>query len=280
MVTRCGIAKPRRADIANARFCGTHLDLNIQQGIFLFAAGMLGGALNAVAGGGSFIAFPALLFTGVPPIPANATNTIALWTGVTASGGAFRERLDVPRRVMMPLLITSFIGGIAGALLLLKTPAHTFMRVLPWLMLGATLLFVFAKRLSGQRGSGVGHEATTAAILGASLFELFVAVYGGYFGGGVGIVNLAMLAAVGMTDIHEMNALKSVLGSAINGVAVLIFIVRRAVYWPQALIMILGAILGGYFAAHYSMRLPQPWVRWFVILVGAGMTAYFFVKAY
>jgi len=254
--------------------------LHLQQAIFLFVAGILGGALNAVAGGGSFIAFPALLFTGVPPIPANATNTIALWTGVTASGGAFRERLDTPRRVMAPLLVTSFIGGIAGALLLLKTPAHTFMQVLPWLMGGATLLFVFGKKLAGNRGSSVGHEATTAAIVGASIFELFVAIYGGYFGGGVGIVNLAMLAAVGMTDIHEMNALKSVLGMAINGVAVIVFVVRRAVFWPQAVVMIAGAIVGGYFGAHYSMRLPQQWVRRFVIAVGAGMTVYFFVKAY
>ena len=254
--------------------------MHLQQAIFLFVAGILGGALNAVAGGGSFIAFPALLFTGVPPIPANATNTIALWTGVTASGGAFRERLDTPRRVMAPLLVTSFIGGIAGALLLLKTPAHTFMQVLPWLMGGATLLFVFGKKLAGNRGSSVGHEATTAAIVGASIFELFVAIFGGYFGGGVGIVNLAMLAAVGMTDIHEMNALKSVLGMAINGVAVIVFVVRRAVFWPQAVVMIAGAIVGGYFGAHYSMRLPQQWVRRFVIAVGAGMTVYFFVKAY
>jgi len=254
--------------------------LTPQQAIFLFVAGILGGALNAVAGGGSFIAFPALLFTGVPPIPANATNTIALWTGVTSSGGAFREKLDTPRRVMVPLLVTSFIGGIAGAYLLLATPAHTFMRVLPWLMLGATLLFVFGKRLAGAHGSSVGREATTAAIVGASIFELAVAVYGGYFGGGVGIVNLAMLAAVGMTDIHEMNALKSVLGSAINGVAVIVFIVKGAVYWPQGIVMIIGAIIGGYFGAHYSMRLPQQWVRMFVILVGIGMTVYFFVKAY
>jgi hypothetical protein len=254
--------------------------LNLQQALLLFVAGVLGGALNAVAGGGSFVAFPALLFTGVPPIPANATNTIALWTGVTASGGAFRGRLDTPRRVMVPLLVTSFIGGIAGAYLLLATPAHTFMRVLPWLMLGATLLFVFGKQLAGNRGSSVGREATTAAIVGASAFELAVAVYGGYFGGGVGIVNLAMLAAVGMTDIHEMNALKSVLGSAINGVAVIVFVVKGAVYWRQAIVMIVGAVLGGYFGAHYSMRLPQAWVRWSVILTGAGMSAYFFAKAY
>lgn len=260
--------------------CDTHLGLDLAHILFLFVAGVLGGALNAVAGGGSFVAFPALLFTGVPPIPANATNTIALWVGVTASGGAYRSRLDVPKRIMAPLLVTSFIGGVAGAFLLLKTPAHTFMKVLPWLMLGATLLFVFAKRLSRGRTSSVAHDASVAAITGACVFELGVAVYGGYFGGGVGIVNLAMLAAIGMTDIHAMNALKSVLGTAINGVAVVVFILKRAIYWPQAAVMIAGAIVGGYFGAHYALKLPQAWVRWFVILVGAGMTAYFFVRAY
>jgi uncharacterized membrane protein YfcA len=254
--------------------------LSPQQAIFLFVAGVLGGALNAVAGGGSFVAFPALLLVGVPPIPANATNALALWTGVTASGGAYRNRLDVPWRVLMPLLVTSLVGGIVGAFLLLKTPAHTFMRVLPWLMLGATLLFVFGKRLAGGRASSVGHNASAAAIVGASISELVVAVYGGYFGGGVGIVNLAMLAAVGMTDIHAMNALKSILGMAINGIAVLVFIARGAIYWPQGIVMIMGALVGGYFGAHYAQKLPQAWVRNFVILVGAGMTAYFFWKAY
>ena len=233
-----------------------------------------------MAGGGSFVAFPALLFTGVPAIPANATNTVALWTGVTASGGAYRDRLDIPARVMSPLLITSCIGGVAGALLLLKTPPHTFLRVLPWLMLGATLLFIFGKRLSRGQVSGVGHDATAFAIVGASAFELIVAVYGGYFGGGVGIVNLAMLAALGMTDIHAMNALKSVLGSVINGVAVVVFVVSRTVYWPQAAVMILGSVMGGYFGAHYSMKVSGLWIRWAVILVGAAMTIYFFVKAY
>ena len=246
----------------------------------MFAAGILGGILNAVAGGGSFIGFPALLFTGVPPIPANATNTVALWTGVTASGGAYRKRLDVPRRVLAPLLLSSCAGGIAGALLLLKTPPHIFMRVLPWLMLGATMLFIFGKRLARGRASSVGHEATASAILVASVFELAVAIYGGYFGGGVGIVNLAMFAALGMTDIHAMNALKSVLGSMINGVAVVIFIVSRAVYWPQAGVMIVGSVIGGYFGAHYAQRLPQSWIRRTVILVGASMTIYFFARVY
>ncbi|MGH9529048.1 MAG: sulfite exporter TauE/SafE family protein [Terriglobales bacterium] len=254
--------------------------MNLERAIFLFSAGILGGMLNAVAGGGSFLGFPALLFTGVPPIPANATNTVALWAGVTASGGAYRNRLEVSRRVMGPLLFSSCMGGIAGALLLLKTPPHIFMRVLPWLMLGATLLFIFGNRLAGDRASRVGNEAAASAIFAASIFEIAVALYGGYFGGGVGIVNLAMFAAMGITDIHAMNALKSVLGSMINGVAVVVFIISRAVYWPQAGVMIAGSVLGGYFGAHYAQKLPHHWIRRTVILVGASMTIYFFARAY
>jgi uncharacterized protein len=248
--------------------------------IVLFVAAMVGGALNAVAGGGSFVAFPALLFTGVPPISANATNTLALWVGTTASGGAYRGRFQLSKRVMIPLIATSVIGGLVGAFLLLGTPANTFMKVLPWLMLGATLLFAFGKKLSRGRGSGLAQDTSTTALVGASIFELFVAVYGGYFGGGVGIMNLAMLAALGMTDIHSMNALKILLGAVINGVALITFIAKGAIVWPQAILMTVGATLGGYCAAHFSQKLPQAWVRAFVLLTGSGMTAYFFVRAY
>ncbi len=226
--------------------------MNLPQAIFLFAAGALGGALNAVAGGGSFIAFPALLFTGVPPVAANATNTLALWVGVTASGGAYRKHLNISRRVMIPLIVTSIVGGLAGAVLLIKTPAQTFLRVLPWLLLGATLLFAFGKHFTGRISAGISHESSDAAVAGACVFELFVAVYGGYFGGGMGIMNLAMLAAIGMTDMHAMNALKVVLGGFINGVC----------------------------AAHYAQKVPQSWIRWFVIATGFAMTLYFFVRAY
>ncbi len=254
--------------------------MTLQTAIFLFFAGALGGALNSVAGGGSFIAFPALLFTGVPPIPANATNTIALWTAAAASGGAYRKRLDVPRRVLVPLIAASLTGGLAGAFLLLKTPAHTFMRVLPWLTLGATLLFAFGKKLAGRRRSVIEHEATALALAGATLFQLVVAVYGGYFGGGMGIVMLAMLAVLGMTDIHAMNALKTVMGFVINGIAVVTFVVAGAVYWKQGTVMIAGGILGGYLGAHFALKVPQVWIRMFVVLVGAGMTLYFFWKSY
>lgn len=254
--------------------------MSLHTAIFLFFAGVLGGALNAVAGGGSFVAFPALLFTGVPPIAANATNTVALWVGVTASGGAYRKHYDISRRVFIPLAGTSVIGGIAGAYLLLHTPAQTFLRVLPWLMLGATVLFALGNRLSRGRSSAVAADASTSALAFASLFELVVAVYGGYFGGGVGIMNLAMLAAIGMTDIHAMNALKVLLGVIINGAAVVSFVLARAVAWKQGGIMIVGALVGGYFGAHYAQKLPQSWIRWFVIAVGAGMSVYFFWRAY
>ncbi len=246
--------------------------------IFLFVAGALGSALNSVAGGGGFIAFPALLFTGVPAIAANATQTVALWCGVTASGRAYREHLDVSRRVMVPLLATSVLGGLLGALLLLRTPQRTFLYIIPWLMLAATLLFTFGGSIIKRETSALAHDATVAAIVGASVFELVVSVYGGYFGGGLGIMNLAMLAAIGMTNIHAMNALKSVLGSVINGVAVITFIVAGAVYWKEGSVMVAGSLLGGYFGAHYAQQLPQKYVRGFVILVGSVMTVYFFYR--
>lgn len=241
---------------------------------------MLGGAINAVAGGGSFISFPALLFTGMAPVPANATNTLALWVGVTASGGAYRSRFNISRRVLIPLIAAGVIGGLSGAFLLIHTPAQTFLKVLPWLLLGATLLFAFGKHLTGRISVSVSRDASSAALAGAAIFELGVAVYGGYFGGGIGIMNLAMLSALGMTDIHAMNALKVVLGGVINGVATITFVITGAIVWPEAIVMIAGAIVGGYFAAHFAQKLPQTWIRSFVILVGTGMTIYFFVRAY
>lgn len=236
--------------------------------------------MNAVAGGGSFIAFPALLFTGVPAIPANATNTLSLWVGTTASGGAYPQKLNIPRRILIPLGITSLAGGLLGAILLIHTPARTFLRVIPWLLLGATLLFAFGKRLTGRISAGISHHAGSTSVMGASLFELLVAVYGGYFGGGIGIMNLAMLSALGMTDIHAMNKLKVMLGGVINGVATVTFIVTKAIFWPQAMVMIFGSVLGGYSTAHYAQKLPQSWIKAFVILVGTVMTIYFFGRGY
>jgi uncharacterized protein len=242
--------------------------LDIRQGLLLCAVGGIASALNAVAGGGSFISFPTLLFTGVPPVPANATNTLALWLGMAASGGAYRSRLNISRRVMIPLVVTSIVGGIGGAILLIKTPASTFLRVLPWLLLGATLLFTFGKHLTRRISARVSHDASTKALVG------------GYFGGGIGIMNLAMFAAMGMTDVHEMNALKTVLGAIINGVATVTFVVTGAILWPQGIAMTIGAVVGGYFGAHYAMKAKQSWIRAIVIVVGFSMSIYFFARAY
>ena len=236
--------------------------------------------MNAVAGGGSFVAFPALLFTGVAPVPANATNTLSLWIGTAATGGAYRKRLNLPRRILIPLLLMSVFGGVAGAVLLVKTSSPTFLRVIPWLMLAATLLFIFGRFLTGRRLVSISGEASTAALAAASIFELVAAVYGGYFGGGLGIVNLAMFSALGLTDIHAMNALKVLLAGAINGVATITFIVAGSVVWPQAAVLSVGAVCGGYSAAHYAQKLPSRFVRAAVIAVGLGMTVYFFWKAY
>jgi uncharacterized protein len=254
--------------------------LTLAHAIYLFCAATLAGALNAIAGGGSFISFPTLIFTGVPPIPANATNNVSAWTGLVASSGAYRDHLDVPRRVLVPMALVGVVGGTIGSLLLLKTPAHTFDRVLPWLMLGATLLFLFGRKLVGRRESRVGHQASAGTLAGASFVLFCAAVYGGYFGGGLGIILLALLAGLGMTDIHAMNALKTLLSALINGLALVMFIIARVIYWPQAGVMIGGALLGGYFGAHYGKRLPPKVVRVFVIAVGTLMTVYFFRKAY
>jgi uncharacterized membrane protein YfcA len=254
--------------------------LNLHNAIFLFFAGALGAGINAVAGGGSFVAFPALLFSGVPPVPANATNTLALMIGTTASSGAYAQKLNIVRRVMIPLIVTSVAGGLAGAFLLIKTPAQTFLHVLPWLMLGATLLFALGKRLTGRFSASISHDASKAAVAGASLFELLVAVYGGYFGGGIGIMNLAMLSALGMTDIHAMNKLKAILGGIINGTAAVTFIITGAIVWPQAIVMMAGSLIGVYSTARFAQKVPQSWVKSFVILVGTAMTAYFFVRGY
>jgi uncharacterized membrane protein YfcA len=245
----------------------------------LFVAALLAGSLNAVAGGGSFLAFPALLFTGVPAVAANATNTVALWTGLVFSGGAFRSHLRVRRLVLVVLVAVSLLGGGIGALLLLRTPARTFMRILPWLIGSATVIFIFGPRRARTRNPAfTGGPYRFGSLIAATVFQLGIATYGGYFGGGMGFVILTMLSTLGMADIHEMNALKTVLSSAINGVAVLVFISRHAVYWPQALVMVVGAAIGGYFGAHYSLRISRVAVRRVVIAVGVALTVYFFAR--
>jgi uncharacterized membrane protein YfcA len=248
--------------------------------VLLFLAAAVAGGINSVAGGGSVLSFPALVFTGVAPIPANATSTIALWPGSVASVGAYRDRMPSDRRLMIPLVLISALGGILGALLLLKTPEQTFLDVIPYLFATATLLFAFGKRLT----SGFAHlfksegRISVPLIAAASIAQLAIAVYGGFFGGGIGILMLAVFQMIHMEDIHAMNGLKTLLAAAINGVAVVTFILAGIVRWPQAAVMIAGAMLGGYGGAHYAQKVDHRVIRSAVIAVGSGMAIYFFWK--
>jgi uncharacterized protein len=259
------------------------MGLHFGQAISLLFAAGIAGALNALAGGGSFISFPALLFMGIPAVEANATNTVALWPGLAASTAAYLKRLNAPLRVLVPLLVTSVAGGWVGALLLLKTPQHTFLRLVPWLLLGGTLLFAFGnsiRALIGKTSDTADEDLRNTswhAIVVGSIAELLVAVYGGYFGAGIGFLTLGMLALLGMRDIHAMGAIRTLLAVAINAAAVVTFIVARAVLWPQCAVMIAGALAGGWFGAHYAQKADPRKVRGVVIGVGVAMTAYFFV---
>jgi uncharacterized membrane protein YfcA len=249
----------------------------ILNSLVLFVAALLGGTINSVAGGGSFLTFPALIVTGVPSIAANATSTVALWPGSLASVGAYRRELRRARHTGL-LAVVSVVGGTIGALLLLHTPPAAFQRLIPWLLLGATLLFAFGPTLTlrlRKRAGGAGGVEVSAT--GMAVAQFVIAFYGGYFGGGIGILMLAALGLMGVENINEANAVKTLLASCINGAAVVTFVVARAVVWPQALVMLVGAIAGGYMGAATARRLPPLLVRRVVIAIGCAMTLYFFI---
>jgi hypothetical protein len=261
--------------------------VTIAEGALLFAAALLGGAQNAVAGGGSFVAFPALVVAGVTPIHANATTTVALWPGSVASAGAYRTELRAAPNLRI-LGAISLVGGWLGAVLLLHTPSATFSRLIPVLLLAATLLFAFGPSVTAwMKQRAAAREETTSAkgdrsvagLLGMCAGQSVIAVYGGYFGGGIGILMLAAFGLMGMENIHAMNALKAVLASCINGVAVITFVLAGAVEWPQAMVMLVGAIIGGYAGAAYARRLDPALVRRFVLVIACLMTLYFFIRA-
>ncbi len=255
--------------------------MTLAQATFLFGAAFLAGVLNAVAFGGSFISFPALLLTAMPPINANATNTAALWPGTVASTGAYRRVFSGEvRKLLPPLIVASLLGGLLGAGLLLRTPQATFMRLVPWLLLAATLLFVSSGRVSAWvRARSVRLTGSTwLAMAGGVLLQLLIAIYIGYFGAGVGILVLAMLALIGVQNIHAMNGMRVLLVSVANGVAIIAFMVAKVVVWPQALLMLVGAALGGYGGAYYAQKINPARIRQFVILLGFAMSAYFFTR--
>jgi uncharacterized membrane protein YfcA len=259
------------------------LSLTFTNAIILFVAAVIAGTLNSVAGGGSLFGFPALIFTGVPTIPANATNTVAVWPGAVASGVAYRKELATLRRGLTFLLAaTSLVGGVLGALLLLHTPQSLFNHLIPLLLLIATVLFAFSGPITARLRmiSIEKMRFTWPVLLIISFVQLIISIYGGYFGGGMGLLILSVLAMLGMKDMHAMNGLKTVLTVAINGVAVITFIIAGAVVWPQAILMIIGAVLGGYSGAYYARKVDQKWIRAFVIVVGVCMTIYFFIRYY
>jgi uncharacterized membrane protein YfcA len=242
--------------------------------LLLFGAALLAGALNAVAGGGSFITLPTLLYAGIAPVSANATSTFGVWPASIASAVAYRREIKPAGRRGVLLGAASLLGGGLGGLLLVRTSDTSFMRLLPWLMLLAAGTFTFGNQLSARiRREPIGGRSRWALLL-----QLAIATYGGYFGGGMGIMMLATFTAAGMTDIHEMNGLKSVLGVAINGVALVEFVAHGAIAWAPGLVMVAGGIIGGYAGAALARRLDRRHVRTFVIAIGWIMTTYFFVR--
>ena len=264
-----------------------------QQLLILFVAAMLGGAVNSVAGGGTLLTFPALLGCGEIATIANATSTVALWPGQLSSLFGYRKELGENRDAIVRLALPSFAGGAVGALLLTHTPPGVFARLVPYLILMATLLFMAqsplsrwqkARAASSEESGGESlpeknrDQLSTAAWTAVIGFQFLVAIYGGYFGAGIGILQLAYLGLMGFTNIHRMNGLKNINGLCINGIAVVIFIANGLVQWPIALWMASGAIFGGYAGAGVARRIGQTNVRRVVIFIGLALTLSLLVK--
>jgi uncharacterized protein len=249
------------------------------QHVWLVIACFLAGALNAVAGGGSFLSFPALLGVGVLPIQANATNTVALWPGQFTSIAAYWQDLKANLRLVLPVCSAALLGGLTGAVILLRTRQATFMALVPWLLLLAAGLFA----ASGPVSSWL--RRNRASVAKPSLVPLWIGVvvvcfYIGYFGAGAGFLLMSVLAVFGIQNIHEVNALKVIATTTANGIAVVTFIVEKQILWKYCLLMMIAAALGGYLGARYSRRMNPRFMRSLVVLIGLGMAAYFFWKQY
>ena len=235
-------------------------------------AGLLAGAMNAIAGGGSFVTFPALVFVGLPPVIANATSTVALLPGTIASSWAYRTGIGgiggLPMRVLLPVTL---VGGLIGALLLLYTPSHTFDAVIPWLVLLATLVFAGGREL--VQGLSGRVKIGKAPVL---IAQFLISIYGGYFGGAVGLMMLAVWCLLDTAPLHAMAPARTVLVSTANGMAALCFVLAGAVRWPEMLAMLFSAVAGGYLGARGAGHLPPKVVRGCVIVLCAAVTVYFF----
>ncbi|HEX7621939.1 MAG TPA: sulfite exporter TauE/SafE family protein [Anaeromyxobacteraceae bacterium] len=244
--------------------------------LILPAAGLLAGAMNAVAGGGSFVTFPALVLSGVPSVAANASSTVALFPGAVSSAWAFREDFrtlhGVPVRALLPV---STAGGLVGALLLLFTPDRLFDAVIPWLLLGGTLAFALGPHVSSRlrRALPIGKGGLFAA-------QFLLGIYGGYFGGAVGLMMMAVWSVLGVTDVRAMVAGKALLVGAANAAAVLCFAAAGQVWWARALTMALAATVGGYAGARFGRRLPVPVLRGAITAFNVAITVAFFLRAH
>lgn len=241
-----------------------------------FAAGMI----NSVAGGGTLVSFPTLIFLGLPSVTANATSTVAIWPGSLGGMWGYRREMKTAEPRMYALILPSLIGGIAGALLLRWTPPAIFDKLVPFLILFATVLFMAQEPVQRKLKAlgAAGHQGSARWLAGAMAFQLLVALYGGYFGAGIGILMLAALSIIGLTDIHQMNGLKNLFALCINGVAAVYFIMAGMVYWPDVLIMAAGAVAGGYGGAGAARRIGRTAVRRVVIGIGFGMALSLFIK--
>lgn len=253
--------------------------LDLAHGAAAFAAAFLAGAINSVAGGGTLVSFPTLIWLGLDSVTANATSTVAIWPGTVGSAWGYRRELKSVEARFLAMVVPSLAGGILGAILLKMTPSSLFDRLVPFLILFATLLFMAQEPV--QRLLNTGDPKTrrsTGWFVGGMIFQFFVGLYGGYFGAGIGILMLAALSVLGLGDIHEMNSLKVVLGGSVNGIASLYFIWAGMVYWPYVVLMAVAAIVGGYAGAGTARKMGRTAVRRIVILIGLGMAVSLFVK--
>jgi len=251
-------------------------------------AALLAGVMNAVAGGGTLVTFPALVALGVPPISANATSTVALWPASISSMWGYRLELVGARAWALGFALPSLAGGAVGGWLLLKTPADRFAAIVPWLVLGATVLFMVQRpvmrRLAGARTTATPDLETDLRLTSRRppvwilVFQFLVAVYGGYFGAGVGILMLAALGFMGLQNIHRMNGLKNWGGMCMNAVAAAMFAFSSLVNWPVAAAMAIGSVSGGYVGSRTAQRLPQSFVRATVVVIGLASGILLFIS--
>lgn len=233
-------------------------------------AAFFAGGLNALAGGGSFLTFPALVFAGVPPVAANATSTLAVFPGYAGSALGFKDDIArVPRATVIRYVIIALIGGLIGSLVLLATSDRLFSAIVPWLLLLATGLFAFGDQIR-QRLSHMKLPEKSALMV--------VSIYGGYFNGGLGIILLSLFSALGMRDLDEMNGLKSGLSFVLSAISVATFAVAGIIYWSQAVVMMVASTAGGFVGAKLAKALPKKFIRGFIIAVGLIMALIFFIK--